>query len=129
MYYTLPIFNIFQGYFACRFHRLYIDSIQELPEVPKLTKIQIKALDLLEQVANYDELCFERSFEYGDIIFLNNHITLHARHAYQDNIKDKKIRHLLRLWLSVSNSRPLSPSFKYLFHRTEPGVIRGGFNF
>jgi hypothetical protein len=40
-------------------------------------------------------------FEPGDIQLSSNHVTLHARTAYEDD--SGAPHHLLRLWLSLGN--------------------------
>jgi hypothetical protein len=47
----------------------------------------------------------------GDIQFLHNHTILHARSAYEDWPEAERKRHLLRLWLSPPEARPLPPVF------------------
>jgi hypothetical protein len=124
--YTLPIFTAFNKHFACRFLRLYINLAQDIATVPPLNKLQITALNLFEEIANNKDFYIEEVLEQGDIQFLNNYVTLHARCPYRDGDKISEKRHLLRLWLSVPNSRPLSPEFKPLFKNTAAGSIRGG---
>ena len=61
----------------------------------------------------------------GDIQFVYNHSILHDRTSYIDWKDDKKKRHLLRLWLSLPNDRPLPISFAQRFGSVEIGN-RGG---
>lgn len=125
-YYPLPVFTSFQQHFATRYLRHFIKVAQDIPDVPKLSNKQIEALDLLESIANDPEFCADMEFEPGDVQFLNNFVSLHSRSSYEDHEDPKLKRHLLRLWLSVPNSRPLSPSFAPLYHKTAAGEIRGG---
>ncbi len=37
----------------------------------------------------------------GDMQFVNNYHVLHARHAYEDDRANGRIRHLKRLWLET----------------------------
>ena len=48
----------------------------------------------------------------GDLLFLNNWVTLHRRTAFTDHEDPAQRRHILRLWLAMPNSRPLHPLFK-----------------
>ena len=63
-------------------------------------------------------------------MFINNFICFHARTAFTDDDlnEDLRRRHLLRIWLSMPNSRPLSPKWKQhiFFLETEAGADRGG---
>jgi len=65
--------------------------------------------------------------EPGDLVLLNNHVTYHARTEYRDHPEPERKRHLLRLWLSVPNSRPLPEGWSALFHDRRAGAVRGGF--
>jgi hypothetical protein len=62
----------------------------------------------------------------GDILLLNNWVTLHRRSAFEDHQELERRRHLLRIWLSVPNSRPLDPAFEANYGATAAGAIRGG---
>jgi hypothetical protein len=64
--------------------------------------------------------------EAGDILLLNNWITYHRREAFVDHEDISLRRHLLRIWLSVPNSRPLDPRFADNYGAVEAGAIRGG---
>ena len=72
-----------------------------------------------------EELCLEAAFEPGDLQLINNHVTYHARGAFEDDSNDQG-RLLLRLWLSVPNSRPLPAGHEILWGAIEPGALRGG---
>ena len=52
---------------------------------------------------------------------------LHARTDFEDYDEEDRKRHLLRLWLSVPNSRPLSPLMKDVYRDVRPGAWRGGY--
>ena len=82
------------------------------------------AVDLL---ANDPAYHFSMMFEPGDFQFLNNHITYHARTGFEDYEEEDRRRHLLRMWLSVPNSRQLSPSMSAIYRDVSPGAVRGGF--
>jgi hypothetical protein len=61
----------------------------------------------------------------GDIQLLHNHQILHARSAFTDWPQEERKRHLLRLWLSPENGRPLPEVFAERYGSTVPGS-RGG---
>ncbi len=62
----------------------------------------------------------------GDIQLLNNHVTYHARTAFEDDEQSGRDRLLYRLWLSMPNSRGLPTGFEVLWGSIEPGALRGG---
>ena len=70
------------------------------------------------------ELCYDMHFEPGDMQFINNHITYHARTTFEDTKGEGRLLH--RLWLSMSNGRVLPESYKILWGTVESGPVRGG---
>jgi hypothetical protein len=126
-YYKQPIFSEEGGRFACRFIPTHIYSAQEFSDVPRLTENQKEAISMIDETANDDRFHFSMMFEPGDIQFLNNHITFHARTEFEDDDSIERRRHLLRMWLCPPNSRRLSPALGEFYHDQRPGAVRGGF--
>ncbi len=120
------MFTRHQGYFAARYLRHFIRTAQELPGTPRLTELQIEALDLIDSLCLSPELLVRIPFEPGDIQWVNNFVTLHGRAAFDDTEEPEQKRLLYRLWLSTPNSRPLAPDFSAIYGRTEAGALRGG---
>lgn len=81
------------------YHSDYFRSAVRHAEVPPFTEQEQTLLDLYEEIANSPELYLDMQFEPGDIQLISNHVTLHARTAYEDDPGAR--RHLLRLWLSL----------------------------
>ena len=50
----------------------------------------------------------------------------HARTTYEDDSAPGRDRFLMRLWLSMPNSRALPEGFEALWGRIEAGAPRGG---
>ncbi|MEM8954005.1 MAG: TauD/TfdA family dioxygenase [Verrucomicrobiota bacterium] len=121
-----PIFSIYKNHFSCAFLRVLIDRAHHDPDLPSLSEKQIEALDFLESVAAEPELHVRFLQRPGDILFLNNWTTLHRRTEFEDWPNPTEKRHILRIWLSVPNSRPLDPVFADNFGDTRAGAIRGG---
>jgi len=122
--FALPVFGVQDGKLTCQYSRTYVEQAQEFPEVPRLTAAQNEALDLLAEVA--EEVCLYSPFEPGDIQLLNNHVIFHGRTAYEDDSASRQERLLLRLWLSMPNSRRLPRGFETFWGSVEPGAVRGG---
>jgi hypothetical protein len=110
-FYEAPVFNDYAGTLSVLYSRLHIGSSQRFPEARRLTAEDIEALDMLGDLASDPELRLDMTFMPGDIQFLHNHTILHARTAYEDWPEPERKRHLLRLWLSPPNARPLPPVF------------------
>jgi alpha-ketoglutarate-dependent taurine dioxygenase len=127
--YRMPTFSVADGYFACKYSRFYVDQAQEFPEVPRLGADQRAALDAFEEEIAAPRWHVAHDYAPGDVVFINNYVCFHARTAFTDDAADAgRRRHLLRIWLAVPNSRPLSRKWKnqVFFRRVEAGAIRGG---
>ncbi|MEC5126034.1 TauD/TfdA family dioxygenase [Verrucomicrobiales bacterium BCK34] len=122
-----PIFSFTEGHFACSFLRVLIDRAHADPELPDLSPEQIEAMDFLEAVADEPGQAFHFRQEPGDILLLNNWITLHRRSSFEDHDAEEEKRCLFRIWLSMPNSRPIDHLFEANFGSTKAGAVRGGF--
>ncbi len=126
-WYEQPIYTERDGRFSSYYIRTHINSAQRYDEVPRLTPLQIEAMDAVDALAASEEFHFSTMFQPGDLQFLNNHVILHSRTAFEDYDDADQRRHLLRIWLSVPNSRPLSERMYPLFRDGSPGAVRGGY--
>jgi hypothetical protein len=126
-WYMQPIYSMRDGKFAGRYVRGHLRQAQKMPDTPKLTAKQIEALDTLDATTAREEFRLSMMFEPGDIQFVNNHITYHARTHFEDWPEPERKRHLLRLWLAMPNSRALDDGFLPFYRDVRPGALRGGF--
>lgn len=126
-WYRAPIYAEKDGHFSSFYIRTHIISAQRYEDVPRLTPEQIEAMDLIDALAAREDFHFSTMFQPGDMQFLNNHVILHSRTAFEDYDEPDRQRHLLRIWLSVPNSRALPPSRVEFFRNTAAGAVRGGF--
>ena len=122
-----PIFSFQDGHFACSFLRVLINRAHTDPNLPNLTPEQIEAMDFLEAVAEEADMSHHFRQEPGDVLLLNNWVTLHRRSAFVDHEDPEEKRCLFRAWLSMPNSRPLDPRFMANFGAVGAGEVRGGF--
>lgn len=92
--------------------RAYIRTAQRFEDVPRLTRAQEEALDLVDAICA--DPAFHLSFEMqpGDIQLGSNHAVFHSRTNYQDHADPALKRHLLRVWITLPNGRPLPPEFE-----------------
>ncbi|MEV4356525.1 TauD/TfdA family dioxygenase [Nonomuraea sp. NPDC049625] len=79
----------------------YLRSAQRGATVPPFTRAQEEAMSLLDDLTNDPRFTLTMDFRPGDLQFLNNHVTLHSRTAYEDHPDPSRRRHLLRLWLTT----------------------------
>jgi hypothetical protein len=126
-WYLQPIYTEQDGRFSSYYIRTHITSSQRYDDAPRLSALQVEAMDLIDHLANSEAFNFATLFQPGDVQFLNNHVILHSRTAFEDHDEPDRRRHLLRVWLSVPNSRPLHPAMHTLFRDQRPGAVRGGF--
>jgi hypothetical protein len=120
----MPIFGMRDGRFTSQYSRTFVENAQHTPGVPKLTAAQNEALDLWAEVC--EEQCYGMDMRPGDLQLLNNHVVYHARATYEDDPAPGKDRFLMRLWLSMPNSRALPAGHEALWGSTEAGAPRGG---
>ena len=126
-WYMQPIYTMRDGKFAGRYVRGHIRQAQKMSDTPKLTARQVEALDYLDATTSDPAFRLSMMFEPGDIQFVNNHVTYHARTHFEDWPEPERKRHLLRLWLAMPNSRALAPAYAPFYRETRAGAVRGGF--
>lgn len=124
-FFAIPVFNWHQGLMSTIYHRQYIDSAQRFPEAMRLRARHVEALDCFDALANDPRLNFMMGFEPGDMQFVHNHTLLHDRMAFEDWPDPSRRRHLLRLWLSSPEARPLPEVYAQRYGSVVPGE-RGG---
>jgi len=124
-YYVAPIFGVRDGWFSMQLAPSYIRVAQEKwPELPRITERQIEAMAMIQEIAAEIELT--APFAIGDMQFLNNHVTMHGRTAFEDHPDVNERRMLLRLWLSSPVGRPLPLNAETMWGNIEAGGRRGG---
>jgi hypothetical protein len=124
-YFEIPVFNWHQGRLTAIYQRQYIDSAQRFPDAPRLTPAHVEALDLFDSLANDPALHMFMEFKPGDVQLVHNHTMLHDRTGFVDWPEPERRRHLLRLWISAPNARPLPEVFAQRYGSVVPGD-RGG---
>jgi hypothetical protein len=128
-FFTIPVLTWWppgpQGQLSAIYQRQYIDSAQRHPGAPRLSALQVEALDLFDALSNDPALHFLMDLAPGDIQLVHNHTLLHDRTAFEDWEEPSQRRHLLRLWLAPATARALAPVFAQRYGSTLPGA-RGG---
>ena len=124
-YMTIPVVNWYKGKLTCIYQREYIISAQRYEGAPKLTKSQIEAFDLFDEVLNDDKINLKMRLRPGDMQFVYNHSLFHDRTGFVDWPEPEKTRHLLRLWISLPGDRELPPTFSQAYGNLDVGD-RGG---
>lgn len=109
-------------YLAIRYVRNFMESAQRHEGVPRHTQQQTEFLDLVDTIVNEPGFALQMDFRPGDIQMVCNYTTLHSRTSYQDHEDSARKRHLLRLWLTLHEGRPIAADFG----RGEDKAGRGG---
>jgi hypothetical protein len=100
-YVPVPPCRFAGGRLRTFYHSDYFRSVVRHAGVAPFTDQERALLDTYEKIAASPELYLDMYFEPGDIQLISNHVTLHARTAYEDWPDRGRKRHLLRLWLSL----------------------------
>jgi Taurine catabolism dioxygenase TauD, TfdA family len=79
----------------------YIRSAQRGAQVPPLSPAQLEAMAVLDRMNSDPRFSVTMDLGPGDMQFLNNHVVLHSRTAYEDHPEPQRRRDLIRLWLDV----------------------------
>ncbi len=110
-FFSIPVLTWDHDFLTVMYQRQYIDSAQRFENAMQLTPEHIDALDLFDNLANDTRLNLSMQLEPGDLQFVYNHGLLHDRTGFEDWPEIEDRRHLLRLWLSMPNDRPLPDIF------------------
>jgi hypothetical protein len=109
---AVPVFSYHGGKLNVLYKRRFIETAQRFPEVPRLTALQVEALDYFDRLCAAPKFCMTFSLKPGDVEIASNYVTLHSRTRFQDHPQLEKRRHMLRLWLTIPNGRVLPPVFR-----------------
>lgn len=103
------------GRLFTRYGRKYVEMAPEQdPAVAPLTADQVALLDLFDEVTRAPGFALNVDFQPGDVQFLNNYVTMHARTEYVDFPEEHRRRELLRMWLVVRDGLDLPDAFATL---------------
>ena len=118
-WWALPVFNYVAGYLVTSWQGKYIRTAQRFDELPRFTEAQTEALNMITELA--EELCFEMTFERGDVQWVHNHVIIHRRTEYEDWPEPERKRHLMRLWLATPGGRPVPDGLLDRYGALGPG--------
>lgn len=127
-WYEMPVFGMIGDDVSCSYVRTNILLAHENTGAPQLTDAQREAVQMVADVAAEPGMWVERQFEPGTMFWFHNHTVLHLRTAFVDWDDPARRRHLLRVWFSPPNSRPLPDSFASFFGDVSPGAFRQGYH-
>ena len=108
---TLPIYTWHDGLLSVLLKAEYIYSAQRFEDVPRLTEAQREALESFHRATREPGMALEFRLQPGDVLLASNHTVMHGRAGFEDASDPAQRRHLLRLWLTIPNGRPLPPHY------------------
>ena len=106
----IPVFGARDGLVSVRLVRNQINAACTKTGIP-LAPIEREALDLFAELAQDTDIHLDMDLQLGDIQFCNNYVTLHSRTSYVDFPEPERRRHMVRLWLTMDQRRPLADGF------------------
>jgi hypothetical protein len=111
----IPIYSWFEGRMSCRYT---INTVLQAAHYTgkELSEEERKTLFAPLEAARKPGMALSFELEPGDFQVNNNLSTLHQRTEYVDFDEPEKKRHLLRLWLTSNQPRPLAPEFEDRFN-------------
>lgn len=118
--YRVPVYSVHEGVVSCRILRNTIETARRMGHTD-YSELETAALDCMDRLANDPDMRLDMMLERGDMQFVNNYTTLHARTAFEDHSEPEKRRHMVRLWLKSFGLR--RPTNQALFRDYE-GVVR-----
>ena len=110
-YFSIPLCR--HAHFALRTFYIgwYIRGSQRHASAPRLSPEQRAVIDLIDEIAADPAFHLDMEFVSGDIQWLKNSVTLHARTEFEDHPEPERKRHLLRLWLTSRRAFSDSDAF------------------
>lgn len=110
-FYMRACFTEHDGRLFCRFIPQYIKASQRHPGAPRLTALQIEALDTVAAMARDPQWNVYMDLQPGEMQFIDNYHVLHGRMEYEDDVANGQKRHLKRLWLATRYLKNRPESF------------------
>lgn len=83
----------------------YYRQAQNISFVPKFSADEQSLIDYYDEIASEPDIYLDMDLEPGDIQLISNHTILHARTEFEDWQDPTRLRHLLRLWISIPEKK------------------------
>jgi len=124
-YASSPVFAPLNGRIFSSYVRSAIHKAQAMEVVPRLTPLQIEAMDHLDALAADPRIHLDMDLAPGDMQFVSNYHVYHSRTAYEDDPDPERRRHMLRLWLACDDGPEIPESLLGRNGVTEKGRPNG----
>jgi hypothetical protein len=112
-FFSRPVYSVGDdGRLSAYYGLDYMRSAQRGAHVPPLSPAQTDAMEALDQLNNDPRFVLTMDLRAGDMQFLNNHVVMHSRSAYEDHPEPHRRRDLIRLRLA-DDRHPAGPSMPW----------------
>jgi hypothetical protein len=108
--YKVPVFGAKDGFVSARLVRNQINAASQKTGKP-LAAIEQQALDFFDSLAYDPDIHLDMDLQVGDMQLCNNYTILHSRTGFDDFPEPERRRHMIRLWLTMRERRPLGEGF------------------
>lgn len=102
--YRVPVYSVQNGTVSCRILRNTIENARKMGHA-KYNELETAALEYMDGLTNDENMRIDMMLDRGDMQFINNYTTLHARTAFEDFTEPEQKRHMVRLWLKAFGRR------------------------
>lgn len=109
---SVPVFTWHADKLFMLHKRHYIELAQRFDDVPRLTDVQRRAIDTIEEICDDPQFHLAFDLSPGDLEIANNFAVLHKRGAFDQDAKSTSRRHMLRLWLGMPDGWPLPEIYR-----------------
>ncbi|HTC10253.1 MAG TPA: TauD/TfdA family dioxygenase [Acetobacteraceae bacterium] len=106
----VPVFGAKDGFISARLIRNQINAACAKTGNP-LAPQEREALDFLDSLAYDEDIHLDMDLQVGDMQLCNNYTILHSRTGFEDYPEPERRRHMIRLWLTCRERRPLAAGF------------------
>ena len=94
----VPVYSIRDGIVSCRILRNTVENARKMGYA-KYSDLETAALAYMDSLVDREDLRIDMMLERGDMQFINNYTTLHARTDFEDYPEVDRRRWMVRLWL------------------------------
>lgn len=106
----VPVFGAKDGLVSSRLIRNQINAgFTKTGTEPE--PLEKAALDMVDQLAQDPAIHLDMDLQEGDMQLCNNYTVLHSRTEFEDFPEPERRRHMIRLWLTFRDRRPLADGF------------------
>ena len=102
--YRMPVYSVTGETVSCRILRNTIENARKMGHA-EYSALETAALEYMDSLTNDADMRLDMELERGDMQFINNYTTLHARTAFEDFPEPERRRHMVRLWLKAYGTR------------------------